>query len=77
MLESRAERSAPGAAPDVAVVDVGLSFMSPKTYLTAESHTSKKRMTRASSHKKPISILHERVLFLRPDQNLKLGIGSA
>ena len=31
MLESRAERSALGAAPDVAVVDVGLNFLSPKT----------------------------------------------
>ena len=40
MLESRAERSALGAAPDVAVVDVGLKFLSPKTLLL--NHTSKK-----------------------------------
>ena len=31
MLESRAERSALGAAPVIAVVDVGLIFLSPKT----------------------------------------------
>ena len=31
MLESRAERSTLAAAPDIAVVDVGLNFMSPKT----------------------------------------------
>ena len=31
MLESRAERSALGTAPDIAtVVDVGLNFLSPK-----------------------------------------------
>ena len=30
MLESRAERSALGAEPDAAVVDVGLNFPSPK-----------------------------------------------
>ena len=40
MLESRAERSALGAAPDAAVVDVGLKFLSPKTKLL--NHTSKK-----------------------------------
>ena len=40
MLESRAERSALGTAPDVAVVDVGLNFLSPKTYPL--NHTSKK-----------------------------------
>ena len=31
MLESRAERSALGAASDIAVVDVGLNFLSPKS----------------------------------------------
>ena len=31
MLESRAERSALGSAPDIAVVDIGLDFLSPKT----------------------------------------------
>ena len=31
MLKSRAERSALGAAPDVAVVDVCLKFLSPNT----------------------------------------------
>ena len=31
MLESRAERSALGAAPDIAVLAVGLNFLSPKT----------------------------------------------
>ena len=41
MLESRAERSALGAAPDVAAVDVGLNFLSPKTQLL--NHTSKKK----------------------------------
>ena len=41
MLESRAERIALGAAPDVAAVDVGLNFMSPKTYHTAESSKKK------------------------------------
>ena len=40
MLESRAERSALGTAPDVAVVDVGLNFLCPKTYPL--NHTSKK-----------------------------------
>ena len=40
MLESRAERSALGAAPDVAVVDVGLNFFESKD-LTAESHEQK------------------------------------
>ena len=40
MLESRAERSALGPAPDVAAVDVGLNFLSPKTYLL--NHTSQK-----------------------------------
>ena len=40
MLESRAERIAPGAAPDVAVVDVWLEFSGSKN-LTAESHEHK------------------------------------
>ena len=31
MLESRTERSAHAAAPDIAVVDVGLNSLSPKT----------------------------------------------
>ena len=39
MLEFRTEQSALGAAPDIAVVDIGLNFIFPKTYLvTAESH---------------------------------------
>ena len=55
-------RSAFGAAPDVAVVDVGLNFLSPQAGLL--NHTGKKRMIRASSpHKKPVSILHGRVFF--------------
>ena len=45
MLESRAERSAVGAAPDIAVVGVGLSFLCPKTQLNLnellKNHTSK------------------------------------
>ena len=62
MLKSRAERSTLGAAPDVAVVDVGLNFLSPQAGLL--NHTGKKRMIRASSpHKKPVSILHGRVFF--------------
>ena len=40
MLEPRAERSALGAASDVAVVDVGLNFCESKN-LTAESHEQK------------------------------------
>ena len=39
MLESRAERSALGGAPDIAVVDGGLNFFSLKTKLL--NHTSK------------------------------------
>ena len=35
MLESRAERSALGAAPDVAVVDVGLNFHGGRRYFHA------------------------------------------
>ena len=31
MLESRAEQNALGAAPDTAVVDVGLTVLSPNT----------------------------------------------
>ena len=38
MVESRAERSALGAAPDIAAVDVGLNFENP----TLLNHTSKK-----------------------------------
>ena len=34
MLESRAERSALGAAPDIAVVDVSLSFLFSKAGCT-------------------------------------------
>ena len=56
MLESRGERSALGAAPDVAVVDVGLNFLSPKTQLP--NHTSKQKGA-PSLHKKSVSILHE------------------
>ena len=40
MLDSRAERSALGAAADVAVVDVSMNFLSPKAEL--QNHTSKK-----------------------------------
>ena len=40
MLESRAERSVFGAAPDVAVVDVDFNFLSLKTQPL--NHTSKK-----------------------------------
>ena len=36
MLETTAERSALGAAPDVAVVDGGLKFVRPKMNLTQE-----------------------------------------
>ena len=43
VLESRAERSAIGAAPDVAaVVDVSLNFLSPKSDQSAESHYKEK-----------------------------------
>ena len=41
MPESRAERSALSAAPDVAVADVGLNFLSPKPQLL--TYTSKKK----------------------------------
>ena len=80
MLESRAERSALSAAPDIAVVAVGLNFLSPKTELL--NHTNKQ-----TNDPSTISVsdfaqeacfdLHERDLVLRPDQNLKLGIGFA
>ena len=45
MLESRAERSAlgaapTGAAPDIAVVDVGFNFLSPKSQVL--THANKK-----------------------------------
>ena len=41
MLESKAERSALGAAPDIAVVDVGLNFsMSKNLTELLKNHTS-------------------------------------
>ena len=55
MLKSRAERSALGPAPDVAVVDVWLKFESKN--LTTEAREQNKRMTRAPPpHKKPVLI---------------------
>ena len=42
MLGSRAERSALGAAPDIAVVDVGLNFLSGNLSELLKNHTSKK-----------------------------------
>ena len=41
MLEARAERRALGAAPGVAVVDVGLNFLSKKTELL--NHTNEEK----------------------------------
>ena len=68
LIESRAERSALGAAPDIAaVVDVGLYLKKtndPSTISAQEACFDFARI-----------ILED--LFLRPDQNLKLGIGSA
>ena len=58
MLESRAERSALGAPPDIALVDFGLIFLSPKPNYRITR--VKKQMTLAPSpHKKPVSIVHE------------------
>ena len=75
-LETRAERSALGTAPDIAVIDVGLNFLSPKTKLL--NHMSKKTKDPSTiSTQEACFDLHERYLFLRPDQNLKLGIGFA
>ena len=76
MLQSRAERIALGAAPDVAVVDVGLNFL--KTYSTAESHEQKNDWP--EHHLRTRSLFRfctDEIFFLRPDQNLKLRIGSA
>ena len=62
MLESRAKRSALGAAPDITVIDVSLNFLRPKTLLNCwKNHTSKQRNGRCAifaSHfaKKPVSI---------------------
>ena len=41
MIESRAERNALGAAPDISVVDVGLNFLSSKTQLLNRTRARK------------------------------------
>ena len=84
MLEFRAERSALGAAPDIAVVvDVGLNFLSQNLTELLKNPTRKQTngpgtISASVSHKKPVAIYtNKRDLFLRPDENRKLGIGSA
>ena len=70
MLESRAEGSALGAAPDIAVVDVGLNFlpgMSKNLTELLKNYTSK-QMARLSSsrpisHKKPASLCTNKMEF--------------
>ena len=80
MLESRAERRVLAAAPDIAVIDVGLDFLSPRTYLL--NHTSKQTndpgtISASDFAQEACFGLHERHLFLRPDHYLGLGIGFA
>ena len=48
MLESTAKRSALGAAPGVAVVDVGLNFLSQKTELL--NHTNEEKNECPENH---------------------------
>ena len=80
MLESRAERGALGAAPDIAVADVGLNFLSPKTQLL--NHTSKQTngpstIFASDFAQEACFDWHKRDLFLLPDQNMRLEIGFA
>ena len=95
MIESRAKRSALGAAPDIAVVDFSLNLSRTRYVLlhvqTLLNHTSKQTNdpstciyyivynTIATSvfAQEACVDLHKRDLFLRPDHNLKLGIGFA
>ena len=85
MFESSAERSALGAAPDIAVVvDVGLNFLCPKSLTELLKNPTSKQTNgpgtisaSVSHHKKPVSICsNERDLFFHlTDQNGKLEIG--
>ena len=75
MLESRAVRSALGAAPDSSSRR-WLEFSVFKN-LTAESHEQTNKYPECHFRvrfrtRSPTRLLRERYLFLRPDQNLKL-----
>ena len=79
MLESRGERSALGAAPDIAVVDVGLTFLCPKPLLLnhASKPTNDPSTISASDFAHEVRFAQSRFIFATPDQSLKLGIGFA
>ena len=72
MLESRVERSALGAVPDIAVVvDVGLTFLFPKRYLNCWITRANKQMTPVASphlisHMKPVSFCTNETCFCEP-----------
>ena len=69
MLESRAQRSALGTAPDRSVVDVGLNFsLSENLTELLKNHMSNKQMARVPSpspisHKKAVSICTSDICF--------------
>ena len=87
MLESRAERSAVGVAPDIAIVvlDVGLNFLCPKSYVTELRKNPTSKQTNGPgtisasdfAQQEACFDLHKRDLILGPDQNMKVGIGFA
>ena len=88
MQESRPERSALGAAPDITTVSSRrwlqfyTSVMSKSLTELLKNHTSKQTngpstISESDFAQEGCFDLHKRDLFLRPDQNMKLGIGFA
>ena len=65
MLESRAERSALGAAPDISVVDVGLNFL-PKTLTELLKNLTSKQSTISASDfaQETCFNLHKQAIFI-------------
>ena len=86
MLESRAQRSALGTAPDRSAVDVGLNFsLSENLTELLKNHMSNKQMARVPSprpishNKKPVSICTNKMKIFFCDfttiRGMKLGVG--